>query len=65
MLLLQQVFEQPLGRCRCRLTLRDQVRLPLSFCYSQLAQPKNRLCIFGHSLAAQDQHLIQALQQAG
>lgn len=37
----------------------------LSFCYSQLAQPKDRLCIFGHSLAAQDQHLIQALQQAG
>lgn len=37
----------------------------LSFCYSQLAQPKDRLCIFGHSLGAQDQHLIQALQQAG
>jgi hypothetical protein len=37
----------------------------LSFCYSQLAQPKDRLCIFGHSLGAQDQHLILALQQAG
>lgn len=37
----------------------------LSFCYSQLAQPKDKLCIFGHSLSAQDQHLTQALQQAG
>ncbi len=37
----------------------------LSFCYSQLALPKDRLCIFGHSLGAQDQHLIQALRQAG
>lgn len=36
----------------------------LSFCYSQLAQPKETLCIFGHNLAAQDQHLVQALQQA-
>ena len=36
----------------------------LSFCYSQLAQPKDKLCIFGHSLSAQDQHLTQALQQA-
>ncbi|HZX52103.1 DUF4917 family protein [Pseudomonas sp. XK-1] len=37
----------------------------LSFCYGQLAQPKDRLCIFGHSLGAQDQHLTLALQQAG
>lgn len=37
----------------------------LTFCYSQLAAPKQRLCIFGHSLSAQDQHLIRALQQAG
>lgn len=37
----------------------------LAFCYSQLARPKETLCIFGHSLAAQDQHLVQALQQAG
>ena len=37
----------------------------LSFCYSQLAQPKDRLCIFGHNLATQDQHLVRALQQAG
>ena len=37
----------------------------LSFCYSQLAQPKEALCVFGHNLAAQDQHLVQALQQAG
>ena len=37
----------------------------LSFCYSQLASPKQALCIFGHNLAAQDQHLVQALLQAG
>lgn len=37
----------------------------LSFCYSQLSQPKETLCIFGHNLAAQDQHLVQALLQAG
>jgi hypothetical protein len=37
----------------------------LSFCYQQLAQPKDRLCIFGHNLAAQDQHLVKALLQAG
>lgn len=36
----------------------------LSYCYSQLSQPKDSLCIFGHSLSAQDQHLIQALQKA-
>ena len=36
----------------------------LSFCYSQLAQPKENLCIFGHNLAKQDLHLVQALQQA-
>jgi hypothetical protein len=37
----------------------------LSFCYSQLARPKESLCIFGHNLAKQDQHLVQALQHAG
>lgn len=37
----------------------------LSFCYSQLSQPKETLCIFGHNLAAQDQHLVKALLQAG
>ncbi|MBU1329244.1 MAG: DUF4917 family protein [Gammaproteobacteria bacterium] len=36
----------------------------LTFCYSQLSQPKTNLCLFGHSLAAQDQHLVRALQQA-
>ena len=36
----------------------------LAFCYSQLSQPKTNLCLFGHSLAAQDQHLVRALQQA-
>ena len=37
----------------------------LSFCYNQLAQPKHALCIFGHNLAAQDQHLVQALLKSG
>jgi hypothetical protein len=36
----------------------------LSFCHHQLARPKETLCIFGHSLGAQDQHLVQALKQA-
>ena len=36
----------------------------LSFCYAQLAQPKQALCIFGHSLGPQDRHLLQALQQS-
>ncbi len=36
----------------------------LSFCHEQLMTHKDTLCIFGHSLAEQDQHLIDALRQA-
>ena len=36
----------------------------LSFCHEQLMTHKDALCIFGHSLGEQDQHLIDALRQA-
>ena len=36
----------------------------LSFCHAQLMGHKDALCIFGHSLGEQDQHLIDALRQA-
>ena len=36
----------------------------LSFCHEQLLTQKDALCIFGHSLGEQDQHLIDALRQA-
>lgn len=36
----------------------------LSFCHEQLMAHKDSLCIFGHSLGEQDQHLIDALRQA-
>ena len=36
----------------------------LSFCHEQLMNHKDALCIFGHSLSEQDQHLINALRQA-
>ena len=36
----------------------------LSFCHEQLMSHKDSLCIFGHSLGEQDQHLIDALRQA-
>lgn len=32
----------------------------LSFCHEQLMAHKDALCIFGHSLGEQDQHLIDA-----
>jgi hypothetical protein len=36
----------------------------LSFCHEQLMAHKDALCIFGHSLSEQDQHLIDALRLA-
>ncbi len=36
----------------------------LSFCHEQLMSHKDALCIFGHSLGEQDQHLINAVRQA-
>ena len=36
----------------------------LSFCLEQLMTHKDALCLFGHSLGEQDQHLIDALRQA-
>ena len=36
----------------------------LSFCHEQLMGHKDALCLFGHSLGEQDQHLIDALRQA-
>ena len=36
----------------------------LSFCHEQLMTHKDALCLFGHSLSEQDQHLINALRQA-
>lgn len=36
----------------------------LSFCYGQLAEHNGALCIFGHSLSAQDNHIVQALLDA-
>ncbi len=36
----------------------------LSFCYDQLLQQHDALCIFGHSLGKQDAHLVHALRQA-
>ena len=36
----------------------------LSFCHEQLMVHKDALCIFGHSLSEQDQHLIDALRLA-
>jgi len=36
----------------------------LSFCYDQLLGHGEGLCIFGHALGEQDNHIIQALRQA-
>lgn len=36
----------------------------LSFCHGQLAQHRDALCIFGHSLGKQDAHIIAAIRQA-
>ena len=36
----------------------------LSFCYDQLLRHDEGLCIFGHALGEQDNHIIQALRQA-
>lgn len=36
----------------------------LSFCHEQLMNHKEALCIFGHRLGEQDQHLVHALHQA-
>ncbi|WP_231422055.1 DUF4917 family protein [Pseudomonas sp. Leaf59] len=36
----------------------------LSFCYEQLLSHKGALCIFGHDLGPQDQHLVDAIRQA-
>ncbi|WDG79869.1 DUF4917 family protein [Pseudomonas chlororaphis] len=37
----------------------------LSFCYQQLLNHSDALCIFGHELGPQDSHLVQAIRQAG
>jgi len=36
----------------------------LSFCYEQLLSHEGALCIFGHDLGTQDQHLVDAIRQA-
>ncbi|MGC5702802.1 DUF4917 family protein [Pseudomonas sp. NFXW11] len=36
----------------------------LSFCYQQLLDHQGALCIFGHNLGPQDQHLVQAIRQS-
>ncbi|NWD68065.1 DUF4917 family protein [Pseudomonas gingeri] len=36
----------------------------LSYCYGQLAEHQDALCIFGHNLGAQDRHIVQALLDA-
>ncbi|UZE07647.1 DUF4917 family protein [Pseudomonas corrugata] len=36
----------------------------LSFCYDQLLHRGDNLCLFGHALGEQDQHIIRALHQA-
>lgn len=36
----------------------------LSFCYQQLLDHSGALCIFGHNLGPQDQHLVQAIRQS-
>ena len=36
----------------------------LSFCYDQLLHHGDNLCLFGHALGEQDQHIVQALRQA-
>ncbi|KAF1024173.1 MAG: hypothetical protein GAK37_03193 [Pseudomonas sp.] len=36
----------------------------LSFCYGQLLDHEGALCIFGHDLGTQDQHLVDAIRQS-
>ena len=36
----------------------------LSFCYEQLLTHQGALCLFGHDLGAQDQHVVDAIRQA-
>jgi len=36
----------------------------LSFCYDQLLQHGDNLCLFGHALGEQDSHIVDALRQA-
>jgi len=36
----------------------------LSFCYEQLLSNEGALCIFGHDLGPQDQHLVDAIRQS-
>ncbi|MDU9027471.1 DUF4917 family protein [Pseudomonas mediterranea] len=36
----------------------------LSFCYDQLLHHGDNLCLFGHALGEQDQHIVRALRQA-
>jgi hypothetical protein len=36
----------------------------LSFCYEQLLSHEGALCIFGHDLGTQDQHLVDAIRQS-
>ncbi|MBU4637007.1 DUF4917 family protein [Pseudomonas chlororaphis] len=36
----------------------------LSFCYQQLLNHSDALCIFGHDLGPQDSHLVQAIRQS-
>lgn len=37
----------------------------LTWCYGELASHDGALCIFGHSMGAEDQHIVHAIQQAG
>jgi hypothetical protein len=36
----------------------------LSFCFDQLLHHGDNLCLFGHALGEQDQHIVRALRQA-
>jgi hypothetical protein len=37
----------------------------LNWCYGELASHDGALCIFGHSLGAEDEHIVHAILQAG
>ncbi|NWE49331.1 DUF4917 family protein [Pseudomonas gingeri] len=36
----------------------------LAYCYGQLSEHQGALCVFGHDLGEQDQHIVQALHDA-
>ncbi|WP_166358499.1 DUF4917 family protein [Pseudomonas akapageensis] len=37
----------------------------LNWCYGELAGHEGALCIFGHSLGAEDEHIVHAIRKAG